>query len=700
MMAAAPNPAGATPQDWAHFDMLLGLGADLLPVVSERSATIAPSSAIKDLGKLPSTYNGQRQVVGFAAWTQHQAGPADLARWSSQSDYGICLQTRRIRALDLDITDADTVRGMRDIVERHVGRLPARTRANASKLLLAFELPGEFTKRKFKTEHGIVEFLATGQQFVAVGTHPSGARYAWEGGLPDTMPLLSPSQFEALWADLVEVYAVEDGTVQSASVKGQKLADVMSGDPVAQHLLSSGRVKRAERDGRMHITCPWETEHTSESSDSATTYWPAHTGGYVNGHFACLHSHCEHRTDQEFLDAIDYAPEALFNEFEHIADGGGDALEDGRGALEDGRGGSDTRTGDSALPEHDRARDISPGDVPARRFAVHSAHAFAAGKPTDWIIKGVVPKAELAVLFGESGTGKSFAALDMAVAIAMGTPWRGKRVRQGRVVYIAAEGAGGFRNRLRAIAEQRNIDMALMPMGIISDAPNMIERTDALDVAKAIHAAGGADIVFMDTWAQVTAGANENSGEDMGRALSHCKGIHRATGALVLLVHHSGKDSSKGARGWSGLRAAADVELEVVRNEDARSITVTKLPDGEDGAEFAFRLETVVLGLDADGDEITSCVVEHGEGRVSRARDKGPKGVVEKLVHSAMLDLAGLADGAVEHSTLKAHVISQLSFDPHVDKRDRRGERVERAIESLLAGSRVQRDGIKLRFVA
>mgnify|MGYP003346413027 CR=1 FL=1 len=109
------------------------------------------------------------------------------------------------------------------------------------------------------------------------------------------------------------------------------------------------------------------------------------------------------------------------------------------------------------------------------------------------------------------------------------------------------------------------------------------------------------DVVIVDTWAQTTPGANENSGEDMGKALAHCKGIHRATGAMVMLVHHSGKDASRGARGWSGLRAAADVELEVVRADEARSLTVTKLKDGEDGAEFAFRLESVVLGLDEDG---------------------------------------------------------------------------------------------------
>lgn len=674
-----PTAAGASPEEWAHLDVLLGLTEDLLPVVSNPKATISPNSAIKDLGKLPSTYNGQRQVVGFASWTQHKASASDIIKWTKERDYGICIQTRRIRAIDVDVTDADLAQRIGERIGKLLGaQLPRRSRNNAHKFLLAFELGGEFTKRKFKTEHGIVEFLANGQQMVAVGTHPSGARYEWEGGLPDEFPILTAEQFESVWAALIAEFAVEDASTQSSSVKSQKLADVVANDPVAQFLLNTNRVKRAERDGRLHITCPFEDEHTSESSDSATTYWPAHTGGYVNGHFACLHAHCEHRSDQEFLDAIEYA---LTDEFEAIGD-----VPSAAGVVEPGES-------DGPAP----ITDDQPAAKPAR-FQVQPAHLFANGKPPAWIVKGLLPKADLAVLFGESGSGKSFAALDLAVDISMGTPWRGMITKKGRVVYIAAEGAGGFRNRLKAIAQQREIELDQIPIGVIADAPNLMEKADALDVAKAIHAAGGADLIIMDTFAQVMPGANENSGEDVGRALAHCKGIHRATGALVMLVHHSGKDSSRGARGWSGLRAAADVELEVVRVDEERSLTVTKLKDGEDGAEFAFRLENTVIGFDEDGEEITSCVVQHSTGAVRRSRDRGPKGSVERLVVQALKDLASLADGTVELLDLKASVAAQMPFDPAEGKRDRRGEVTNRAIESLRDAGRLVVNGTSLRL--
>lgn len=100
----------------------------------------------------------------------------------------------------------------------------------------------------------------------------------------------------------------------------------------------------------------------------------------------------------------------------------------------------------------------------------------------------------------------------------------------------------------------------------------------------------------------------------MGLVLSHCKFIHQTTGAIVVLIHHSGKDATRGARGWSGLRAAADAEIEILRNGDYRTANVTKMKDGTDGASYAFKLKVVELGMDDSTGEVeSSCVVEHVE---------------------------------------------------------------------------------------
>lgn len=98
---------GATPAEWAHFKRL-GLKADLLPVVSNPAAEISEHSRMKGKGKTPSAYNRSGKVSGFPDWTSFEAALPDIEKWSAQPDYGICLQTRRARALDVDTPDPAT----------------------------------------------------------------------------------------------------------------------------------------------------------------------------------------------------------------------------------------------------------------------------------------------------------------------------------------------------------------------------------------------------------------------------------------------------------------------------------------------------------------------------------------------------------------------------------------------------------------
>lgn len=327
--------------------------------------------------------------------------------------------------------------------------------------------------------------------------------------------------------------------------------------------------------------------------------------------------------------------------------------------------------------------ETTPTEKPgALRFQVLAANEFANQAPPRWIIKHVLPQAELVVLYGASGSGKSFMALDMAGAIARGTAWRGKKVRQGRVVYIAAEGAGGFRNRMQAYAQHNQIDLADLNIGVIHAAPNLLEAQDAKDVTTAIKASGGADVVVIDTFAQTTPGANENAGEDMGKALGHCKRIHAATGAVVVLVHHSGKDASKGARGWSGLRAAADAELEVVRVTDkARMLRLSKQKDGEDELSWGFELDVVKIGVDEDLEPITSCVVAETAVPVGGKASSKPLGQVEQLISDVIQEFAEAQTTGIETEAVIREAVSRME-KPAGD--DSRRSRVRRALKKML----------------
>lgn len=325
----------------------------------------------------------------------------------------------------------------------------------------------------------------------------------------------------------------------------------------------------------------------------------------------------------------------------------------------------------------------TPDQVP--RFNFEPVHQFSSATALPWIIKGVLPQAGLAVVYGASGSGKSFAVLDMGMAIARGLPWRGKKTKQGRVAYIAAEGADGFRKRIAAYAQHQGVDLSTVPMTVLNAAPNLLEKQDAVDVAKGVKASGGADVIIIDTLAQTTPGANENAGEDMGKALGYCKRIHEVTGALVLLIHHSGKDATKGARGWSGVRAACDAELEVVRGEGGRALRLTKNKDGEDGLEWGFDLEVVQIGVDEDLDPITSCVVIETAMPVIGAGPLKKLGPVEKAVNDVIQEFAVAQTEGIEVGPVLAEAVKRI--EPPADgKRDTRKQRARRALEALCTG--------------
>jgi len=328
----------------------------------------------------------------------------------------------------------------------------------------------------------------------------------------------------------------------------------------------------------------------------------------------------------------------------------------------------------------------SPPGYPGR-FPALPVGAFAMREPPPWIIKGVLPKADLGVLYGPSGSGKSFAVLDMALSVARGVEWRGARVNGGGVIYIAAEGGGGVASRLKAYGLANDVDLSRVPMAVIHATPNFLIEEDITAVVESIVSAGGASLIVVDTFAQVTPGANENSGEDMGLALRHARAIRDATGAMVLLVHHSGKDVERGARGWSGIKAAADVEFEVSRVEgsDVRILRVSKQKDGRDDLSWAFRLESVMVGLDADGEEVSSLVVREADAPVvDKPVAKRRMGAWEQVV----LDAIALVDAGVTQMGFEAlvdHVVATVP-PPEAGVRDVRRQSIMRAIRSLQKG--------------
>ena len=170
----------------------------------------------------------------------------------------------------------------------------------------------------------------------------------------------------------------------------------------------------------------------------------------------------------------------------------------------------------------------------------------------------------------------------------------------------------------------------------------------------------------------------------MGMVMGHCKEITRVTGAMVTPVHHSGKDESRGARGWSGLRAACDFEFEIIRADADRVATVTKMKGGADGAEYGFRLKTIEVGKDEDGDDETTCVVDYTDSsRASVAASQGPKGDNNNLVLETATTLLALNPGPLTVNELVAAAISKMDRG-NTDARDTRSQTARRSLKTLV----------------
>ena len=304
---------GATRFDWDFFAYDLGLLEDLLPVVSDPDAAISPQSNLKALGKVPSTYNKAGEVVGFNDWTSHVTQSYHIDRWSKQG-LGICVQTRRVRAIDIDVEDPDLADKIEDLILSFFIHdiPPVRYRENSAKRLIIVEAEGELSKRvlKFQTDsHAAVELLGDGQQFVAVGTHPSGQRYYWEG--LDHTPKVSLEDLDKMWVYVVDRLGLDFIDQETGSgvrnPRGVVNAQSLGSDrPILDFLHERDIVRGSGIEGQQFITCPFKDEHTTDSGLTETAYFPAGTRGYEQGHFKCLHAHCAQRSDDDFLNALGY----------------------------------------------------------------------------------------------------------------------------------------------------------------------------------------------------------------------------------------------------------------------------------------------------------------------------------------------------------------------------------------------------------
>lgn len=229
---------------------------------------------------------------------------------------------------------------------------------------------------------------------------------------------------------------------------------------------------------------------------------------------------------------------------------------------------------------------------------------------TPYVVRGLLPARGLAAIYGGPGSGKSFLAIDLAHAIAVGrAEWFGFHVKQAPVAYVALEGEGGLRKRVDALELHTRQPCGEKLRFWRRSLQLLVDGDVDLLAAEVIAALGTGAVVIIDTLNQASPGADENSSQDMGRIIAAAKQVAAKVGGLVILVHHSGKVRSQGLRGHSSLLAAMDAVIEVTKETAGRRWCVAKAKDDSGDVERDFDLVEHAVGQDAFG-PITSCAVE------------------------------------------------------------------------------------------
>lgn len=659
------------------FETFTALGYTRLVPVVPPDAELSPNSSLakrKDARGKAVGVKGRDGLWRGLDWIHHEADEHDIDRWGRMGA-GVGIKTGAgLLAIDADTLDADHARTIRDIIENHFGRLPVRIgRYPKALYVIRCSEPYRYTRVEFgETER--VEVLSDGRQFVAHGIHPVTRNpYDWPRGITplDEIPTATAAEIDA---------ALEEMRQQLPAAK----PIAREGTPSDQTLINPESLRGDIEHVRAAVAA---TPNTSEHFGSREEYLAL---GYAikaalpdnePEAFDIFADWCARWTDGE------NDPDIIAADWRRMVP----PFRRGAGYIYDlaETTGSFSKAQLWFQPPEDTGPIFDIPSTPPKKFTFthfNDAAAAALEEVSRPLIDGLLELSAMSVLYGDSNVGKTFVALGMAHSIATGQPYGGLPTTHGRVAYIAAEGGRGIRKRIAALKATQPTTGA-DPDFFLLVSPVDLRRPDA-DLKPLIEALTDLDpaLVVLDTLSRVMAGGDENSSVDMGALVKHFDALRAATNAHLMVIHHTGKDKAKGARGHSLLRAATDTEIEVSEG----LIAVTKQRDLEKDWQSGFRLESVVLGVDASDRPVSSAravlgpVVDGGHG----AAGEDASGAADAEKEGRLLEVLAASEWRADHRTGDAWAGLAVAMVYGLD-RDDAGHK--RQIKDIL--SRLKRSG-------
>lgn len=606
--------------DLSTFDRFWAFGYERLVPVIPPDAPISTHSTLHKRvgtkqdgrGKTPGTKGRDGKWSGFD-WLPYEADRDDLRRWHGMGA-GVGIKTGNgLVAIDADTLDKGHAKTILDEIEARFGRLPIRI-GNHPKAIYLCRVDGPLPYMRVEFGDERVELLTEGRQFVASGVHPkTGQPYSWPREIVpyDELPVFKPEDFVSLLEALRHKLPASSRVIKEGSGKDVDQG-VLKGDLAT--------VRKAVQ----------STPNTSAHFPTRETYL-----GFGYAIKAALPDDPDEAFD-------------LFSDWCSRWDGG----ENDPGIVDSDwrrmkgpykRGASWLYEQAERVGTFDRAEawfsTIEPTDNPFTEIELNALKAEPAFYPMlsledimnrpapRWLLARHLPIMGMGFLYSEPGVGKSFVALDVALHIAFGLrDWHGDALDvpdDGVVLYLAAEGSYGFRNRVRAWLKHRGLS------GSQSKRFKLIEQTvnfmAAEDVARLLATARGGlggmrpVLIVVDTVSRAMPGADENLQKEMTLFVGACDRLRDAFGCVVWGVHHAGKNGDM--RGSTVLLGAGDFVFRLSRKKGATvgALACEKMKDGPDGWEEPYRFDVVDVG---EGQ--SSWVVERAEMGVGREVELTP----------------------------------------------------------------------------
>lgn len=616
-------------------------------------------------------------------WPQHATTAADVVAWYSngRAQHGAGINARDTPAIDVDVMDQEVADAMSEAIDKIFPGVSLMTRTGlAPKFLIPFRSDEPFRKLSSNVytdgehEHK-VEILGDGQQWVAYHIHPdTGRPYDWYDGIGDEgLRVVSRESLPSL-----------------SRVDSQRVIDAF--EQLAAKKLSTGAWKPAVGQARVR-------HDAQRTANDPFAEYAEPIGKSESEVVQLLKRHPNNEADYDHWFAVlaavhhelgDAGREAAYEWSSSSSKHTDEKFDTTWNSL--GRYTGRQITLRSLLKNTEEHKPAQPHSEATENDPVpfsEGSHFAADFQDIEWIIEDVVPRAQVGVIYGASGSGKTFFALDMACTVQRGAQWRGKHVEQADTFYIAAEAGNGIKKRIAAYLQHKG--EGAMPW-FVDYQPNLAMLESVHAISKSIKLRSrSAGLIFLDTLA-LSHDGDENSSKDMSLVLRHCKILSDDTGALVILIHHTGKDESKGMRGSSSLYAGSDFVLEILVKGRDHTMYVDKLKDGERGAQFGFTLPAVEVGATPRGKVITSCYVKESEVKLSHNNVKPLTVEAQIFIFDVFQEALGVAIEMTETELVEAVKERQKANDHSPSQ----SQSIKKSIAKMVISGHICKEGERL----